>query len=97
MTDLLTPEQREGLAGIRKAVQDIKLHDHERREDWFCMNLTGWLGERSGWLVARLDEAHAEVASLNLDLAAMRERVRVLGIAYEDHCCCARCTVPASS
>jgi hypothetical protein len=59
-----TPPDPDALKGIRKAIQDIKLHDHNR-EDWFCMNLTSWLGERSGWLVARLDEATAEVERLS--------------------------------
>lgn len=59
-----TPADPDALNGIRKAIQDTMLHEHHR-EDWFCMNLHLWLGERSGWLVARLDEAYAEIERLH--------------------------------
>ena len=60
--------EAETLAHIRKAVQDIKLHDHDR-EDWFCLNLQSWLGERAGWLLARLNERDERIIELERQIA----------------------------
>jgi hypothetical protein len=56
---------------LAETVRDRREHDHTtQREDWFCMNLTSWMGERMGPVLRRLLDAEARAAELETDLAA---------------------------
>ena len=83
--DELTPEQRTALAAqlgdakpatagllmsFGKSVQDRRDHDHTtQREDWYCMNLAAYMGERAAPVLRRLLEVEADVARLRGELA----------------------------
>lgn len=56
-TDLL-------LAQMRETVGEIQAHVHPKgTEDFFCLNLTSWLGERMGPVLRRLADEQAEARS----------------------------------
>lgn len=58
------------LAIVREALREADEHEHpppHGNEDLFCLNHRCWLGERMGWVLARLDLAEA---ALNAELAA---------------------------
>jgi hypothetical protein len=81
----LTPEQRATLAqqigdaraarnsllmSFGKSVQDRREHDHTtQREDWYCLNLAAYMGERAAPLLRRLLDAETEVDRLRDELA----------------------------
>jgi hypothetical protein len=81
----LTPEQRAALANfigdakaaetgmvltLGESVRDAREHDHTtQREDWFCMNLTSFMGVRMGVVLRRLADAEAEVERLRAQIA----------------------------
>ncbi|SHI67083.1 hypothetical protein [Streptomyces sp. 3214.6] len=83
--DELTPEQRAKLAeqldgwkpasagllmSFGKSVQDRRDHDHTtQREDWYCLNLAAYMGERVAAVLRRLLDTEAEVARLRDELA----------------------------
>jgi hypothetical protein len=53
------------LVQLGESVRDRLAHDHTtQREDWFCMNLTSFMGERMGPVLRRLVDAEARVAEL---------------------------------
>lgn len=53
---------------LAESVRDRREHDHStQREDWFCMNLTSYMGERMGSVLRRLLDAEARVAELEAE------------------------------
>lgn len=58
------------LAQMREAVQDVKDHAHTR-EDFFCLNLLGWLGERTWVLLGHIDEQAAVIADRDATIARL--------------------------
>lgn len=62
----LAPEQRPAtdllLADLATCVKSVREHQHpERGEDFFCLNLTSYMGERMAAVLKRLDDERAEV------------------------------------
>lgn len=55
------------LTHIKKAIEDYRAHEHPAHEDFYCLNLVSWLGERAHLLVAEIErlqhELTAEIAS----------------------------------
>lgn len=76
----LSPEQRATLAqqigdarpasdgllmSFGQSVQDRRDHDHTtQREDWYCLNLAAYMGERAAPVLRRLFDAEAELERL---------------------------------
>lgn len=60
---------RDGLlVQLAESVRDRREHDHStQREDWYCMNLTSFMGERMGPVLRRLLDAEARVAELEAE------------------------------
>lgn len=53
------------LVQLGQSVRDRLAHDHTtQREDWFCMNLSSYMGERIAPVLRRLLDAEARVAEL---------------------------------
>ncbi|WP_216588543.1 hypothetical protein [Streptomyces brasiliscabiei] len=58
---------------LGESVRDAREHDHTtQREDWFCMNLTSFMGIRMAPMLRRLIDAEAEVERLRTE----RDRYR---------------------
>ncbi|MDT0387878.1 hypothetical protein [Streptomyces dubilierae] len=92
-TAALTAEQRAAIAELlgdarpataglveqlAESVRDRLAHDHStQREDWFCLNLTSFMGERMGPVLRRLLDVEARVD----ELAAKAKR----GAAHSKH------------
>jgi hypothetical protein len=56
-TDLL-------IAQLRETLGEIQSHEHPKRgEDFYCLNLVSWLGERMGPVLRRLADEQAETRS----------------------------------
>jgi hypothetical protein len=57
---------RDGLlVSFGESIRDRREHDHtSQREDWFCMNLAAYMGERVAPVLRRLLDAEARVAEL---------------------------------
>lgn len=62
------------LAQMSKAVQDMREHDHNR-DDIFCLNLTGYLGERAGTLLVYIDGLTAAIAERDRTIARLTAEV----------------------
>ncbi|MEV0556318.1 hypothetical protein AB0I27_23050 [Streptomyces sp. NPDC050597] len=75
----LTPEQRASLAELigaakpatakllnafGEAVRDCREHEHPKGEDFHCLNLAAWMGERAALVLRRLLDAEASVERL---------------------------------
>lgn len=83
--DELSPEQRARLAeqlgdaqaasaglvmSFGTSVQDRRDHDHTTQlEDWYCLNLAAYIGERTAPVLRRLLDAEAEIDRLRDELA----------------------------
>lgn len=53
------------LVSFGKSVRDRREHDHSTQaEDWYCLNLSAYMGERMGPVLRRLLDAEARVAEL---------------------------------
>ncbi|SEO82871.1 hypothetical protein [Actinacidiphila rubida] len=58
------------LESFGKSVADMLGHDHKsQREDWYCVNLAAYMGERSAPVLRRLLDAEAEAERLQAELA----------------------------
>lgn len=57
------------LLALAGAVRDRREHDHPPGEDWFCANLSAYMGERAGAVLRRLTDSEAEVDRLRATLA----------------------------
>lgn len=85
--DELTPEQRAALAeqlgdaapastgllmSFGQSVRDRRDHDHTtQREDWYCLNLAAYMGERVAPVLRRLLDAEVEADRLRAQVAAL--------------------------
>ena len=66
----IQPVQELVLYTIAEAVQDVRQHNHEtQREDWYCMNLVAWMGERMSFVLKRLIDEAAEADALRKKIA----------------------------
>lgn len=89
----LTPEQRATLTehigdakaartslvmSFGTAVRDRRIHNH-LREDWFCLNLAAYIGERTGPMLRRLLDTEADARRNRI--AWQRARTRALALA----------------
>jgi hypothetical protein len=62
------------LEQLAQSVRDRLAHDHAtQREDWFCMNLTSFMGERMGPVLRRLLDAETRVAGLEAERHSTNE------------------------
>lgn len=53
------------LVSFAESVRDRREHDHSTQlEDWYCLNLAAFMGERMGPVLRRLVDAEARVAEL---------------------------------
>jgi hypothetical protein len=65
----IKPAQPGLVVSFAEAVRDRREHDHtSQREDWYCLNLSAYIGERIAPVLRRLVDAEAEVDRLR-DLA----------------------------
>ncbi|MFI2033680.1 hypothetical protein ACH470_03110 [Streptomyces bottropensis] len=62
---------------LGESVRNAREHDHTtQREDWFCMNLASFMGERMGPVLRRLLDLEAEQQTLNEALSDAAEKLR---------------------
>lgn len=60
------------LLELGASVRDRLAHDHgSQREDWYCMNLAAYMGERMGPVLRRLLNSEAEAARLRARVAEL--------------------------
>ena len=53
------------LVSFAETIRECREHDHgSQREDWFCLNLSSYMGERMAPVLRRLLDAEARVAEL---------------------------------
>ncbi|MEU6340226.1 hypothetical protein ABZ883_04655 [Streptomyces sp. NPDC046977] len=85
----LSPEQRQQITAligdaqpttnallvrIAESVRDRREHDHtSQREDWYCLNLVGFMGERMAPVLRRLLDAEARIAELETDAVRLQQ------------------------
>ncbi|MEU3096588.1 hypothetical protein ABZ690_17770 [Streptomyces sp. NPDC006967] len=67
------PASTQLVAGLAKAVHDVREHEHPQWEDLYCLNLLSYMGERMGPVLRRLLDAEARVAALETDLTVKRQ------------------------
>lgn len=66
------PASDELVAQIRGAIEDRRNHDHSRtRDDYYCLNLVAYMGERMEPVLHRLAVAEAEVERLRAVLESV--------------------------
>jgi hypothetical protein len=61
------------LLSVAEQIRDRREHDHESAGpdwDWYCLNASGWLGDKAPTVLRRLLEAEARVAALETAAAA---------------------------
>lgn len=93
----LTPEQRMALAELigdakpanakllnafGEAVLDCREHEHPQGEDFHCLNLAAWMGERAGLVLRRLLDAEAGSERLQRQAEFWEEAARKDGDLY---------------
>lgn len=64
------------LVSFGKSIADRREHDHANAGpdwDWFCLNLSGWLGDKSAPVLRRLLDAEARVAELETERHSTNE------------------------
>ncbi|MER5987998.1 hypothetical protein [Streptomyces sp. NPDC001787] len=67
------PAQHTLVEVLADSVRDCAQHDHaSQREDWYCLNLRSFCGERMGPVLRRLLEAEAEVERLTAEVGELR-------------------------
>ncbi|MFF9124396.1 hypothetical protein ACF09J_13980 [Streptomyces sp. NPDC014889] len=77
--DFLTQEQRDAiseligdakpassalLVSFAQSVRDRRDHDHPKWEDFYCLNLSAYMGERAAYVLRRVVDAEARIAEL---------------------------------
>jgi hypothetical protein len=87
----LTADERAGLADLigdvkaanakllnafGESVRDCREHEHPKSEDFHCLNLTAWMGERAGLVLRRLLDVEAENGRLRARAAVLEEVYR---------------------
>lgn len=60
------------LESFASSVYQREHHEHPRWEDFFCLNLSSYMGERVAPVLRRLVDAEARVAELEQQLAAAK-------------------------
>lgn len=93
----LTPEQRAAIAGqigdtlpaapglvesFGKSVADMRGHEHGP-EDWFCLNLAAYMGEKAAPMLRRLLDAETDAARYRTAWRFARQRARATGWAAD--------------
>lgn len=83
---LMSPDERDMIAGLLgealpattgllvsfgEAIRDRREHEHPDREDWFCLNLAAYMGERMAPVLRRLLDAETELDRLRLQVAEL--------------------------
>lgn len=64
------------LRAFGEAVRDCREHEHPKSsEDFHCLNLAAWMGERAGLILRRLLDVEAENARLRSQVAELNESV----------------------
>lgn len=63
------------IASLADAVAEVRAHDHRPQygPDDYCLNLTSWMGERMGAVLARVDEQAERIRRLENVASAARE------------------------
>lgn len=73
------------LLAFGECVRDCREHEHpEASEDFHCLNLTAWMGERAGLVLRRLLDAEAENARLRSQVAALLKERQSTNEALDD-------------
>lgn len=72
------------IAQLRTTCADLREHDHPRHEDFYCLNLTAFMGERMAYVLRRLADAEAEVRALKDRLTALADEAFELAERRED-------------
>ncbi|MFD8970493.1 hypothetical protein ACFV0C_36825 [Streptomyces sp. NPDC059568] len=77
------PASDELLVSFGKAIADRRDHEHPKHEDFFCLNLSSYMGERAAPVLRRLLDAEAERDDLRarapeLETARRTDRAAVL-------------------
>lgn len=70
------PADAKLLNAFGESVRDCREHEHPKSEDFHCLNLTAWMGERAGLVLRRLLGVEAENALLRsaaAELGVLRE------------------------
>ena len=95
----LTAEQRSAIASLigdakpasamllhafGEAVRDCREHEHPKSEDFYCLNLTAWMGERAGLVLRSLLDAEAESARLRARCAELEAERHSTNEALDD-------------
>lgn len=65
-TDLL-------IARMNATVREVREHEHPRGEDFFCLNLVAWMGERMGPVLERIEAEQKEAATWKKRHTALAE------------------------
>lgn len=82
------PKRRDDLVQrVAEAALSMRRHPHER-DDIYCLNLAGWIGERAPALLAHIAALEAELR----DLVATSQHTRTT-VDGTDSGTCARCGV----
>ena len=64
------PASDELLASFRRSIVEMREHEHPR-EDYFCLNLASYMGDRMGVVLRRLADAEAEVERLAANVSKL--------------------------
>ncbi|WP_019547625.1 MULTISPECIES: hypothetical protein [Streptomycetaceae] len=68
------------LDAFAESITNMREHDHStQREDWHCLNLAAYMGERMAPVLRRLLDAEAEVELLRGELASRPSRAAERG------------------
>lgn len=69
------PATGELLTAFAEQIRDRREHDHGSAGpdwDWFCLNVSGWLGDKAPTVLRRLLDAEAEIEQPRAELATAR-------------------------
>lgn len=67
------------VADMRRCAADVREHDHPRGEDFYCLNLTAYMGERMAYVLRRLAESEAETQRWKDRCSALADHALELG------------------
>ncbi|MFE4334052.1 hypothetical protein ACFRQM_32960 [Streptomyces sp. NPDC056831] len=59
------------LVSLAESVEDRREHEHPEREDWYCLNIVGYMGERMAPVLRRLLDAEDEALRLRARVAEL--------------------------
>lgn len=73
------------LMSFGASVQDRREHDHTtQREDWYCLNLAAYMGERAAPILRRLLDAETELAAARARIAELEKQPAGPSVAMTD-------------